>query len=65
MNSDSETEQMNRPSSPTVALTCLATCVTMLVLMCDANANQSDFTELYNYYFPKEMEYTSFKEMDI
>jgi hypothetical protein len=54
MNNDSETEHMNRPGSTKVALTCFAACVTMLALMWDANANQSDFTELYNYYFPKE-----------
>lgn len=45
---------MNRVGSTKVTLTCFAACVITLALMWHANANSSDFTELYNYYFPKE-----------
>ena len=45
---------MNRVGSTKVALTWFAACVITLALMSYASANQGDFTELYNYYFPKE-----------
>ena len=54
MNNESETESMNRVGSTKVTLTCFAACVITLALMWHVNANPSDFTELYNYYFPKE-----------
>src|SRR6266496_739350 len=54
MNNDCETEHVNRVGSVKVALTCFATCVITLALTWHSNASERDFTELYNYYFPKE-----------
>ena len=45
---------MNTICSTRVIVRCFAACVITLALISFANANQSDFTELYNYYFPKE-----------
>jgi hypothetical protein len=45
---------MNRAGSMNVVATCFAACVIMLSPVAWADATQSDFTHLYNYYFPKQ-----------
>jgi hypothetical protein len=45
---------MNRVGSTKVVATCFAACVITLSLVQYANASQSEFGNLYNYYFPNE-----------